>query len=115
MWLRSATRAKSRARPQWTGARGGLLERFSLTGAPAVEEPEDGDDDGGFEGKPEEGVGDAAMMLKGGDGTVERPEDVEVGGFGGDGHGDCGVGSLAIEPRAGEAGSGQQMGDWFHV
>ena len=47
------------------------------------------------------------MMLKGGDGAFDGPEDVEVGGFGCECHGDGGVGCFAVEPCAGEAGSGQ--------
>ena len=72
------------------------------------------DDERGFEGEAEEGVGDAAVVLEGGDGAAEGPEGVEVGRFGGEGHGEGGVGGLAVEAGAGEAGSGQEVGDGFH-
>ena len=95
------------------GALGGLLG-CSSTGAPAMEEPDSADDDRGLEWDAEEGVGPSAMMLEGGDGAFDGPEDVEVGRFGGDRHGDGGVGCLAVESCAGEAGSGHQVGYGFH-
>ena len=75
----------------------------------------DGSGDGkGDEGRSEQGVGDAAVMLEGGDGTAECPEYVEVRGLGGEGHGEGCVGGAAIESGAGETGSGEEVGDWFH-
>lgn len=71
------------------------------TGAPAVDEPDGTDYDGCFEGKADEGVGPAAMVLEGSDGTVDGPEDVEVGDLSGDDHGDGGVGGFAVAAGAG--------------
>ncbi len=79
-----------------------------------MEEPDGADDGGGFEGQAEEGVGHAAMVLEVCDGAANRPEGVEVGGFGGDGHGEGGVGGLAVEAGAGEDGTGHEVGDGFH-
>ncbi len=53
-------------------------------------------------------------MLKGCDGTLDGPEGVEVGCFGGEGHCNGGVCSFTVEAGAGEDGSGHQMGDGFH-
>ena len=75
-----------------------------------MKEPDGADEDRGLKWEAEKGVGPAAMVLEGCDGTVDRPEGVEVGSFGGEGHGDGGVGCLAVEPGAGETGSGHQMG-----
>ena len=80
-----------------------------------MEEPDGANEDGCFEGDAEEGVGPAAMVLEAGDGAVDGPEGVEVGGFGGEGHGQGGVGGFAIETGAGEDGAGHQVGDWFHA
>ncbi len=60
------------------------------------------------EGRAEKGVGDAAVMLKGGHRTAQPPEDVEVGRLGGKGHREGRVGGLAIEAGAGQAGAGQE-------
>ena len=95
------------------GARGGL-SGVVLDGCASDERARSADDDCGFEGQAEEGVGPSAMMLEGGDGAVDGPEGVEVGGFGGERHGDGGVGCLAIEAGAGEAGSGHEVGYGFH-
>jgi hypothetical protein len=92
----------------------GRLAGGGSTGTPAVEEPDRTDDDGSLEWEAEEGVGPPTMMLKGRDGTVDGPEDVEVGDFGSECHGDGGVGCLAVEPGAGEADSGHQVGYGFH-
>ncbi len=59
-------------------------------------------------------MGPAAMMLEGGDGAIDGPEDVEVGDFGRERHGHGGVGCLAVEPGAGEADSGHQVGYGIH-
>ena len=61
---------------------------------------------GGDEGSGDEGVGDAAMMLEAFDGAGESPDDVEVGGFGGEDCGQGGVGRFAIESGAAYAGAG---------
>ena len=49
-----------------------------------------------------EGVGDAAVVFEGGDRAAECPEHVEVGGLGGEGHGQGCVGGAAVEAGAGE-------------
>jgi hypothetical protein len=77
-------------------------------------QPDDAYDDGGFDGQADEGVGPAAMVLEGGDGAFDGPEYVEVGSFGGEGHGHGGVGCLAVEAGAREDGSGHEVGDWIH-
>lgn len=59
-------------------------------------------------------MGDAAVVLEGGDGAFEGPEDVDVGECRGDGHGGGGVGGLAIEAGAGEDGSGHDVSEWVH-
>src|SRR4030088_1108976 len=92
----------------------GRLAGGGLTGAPAVEEPDRTDDDRGLEWEAKEGVGPAAMMLEGSDRAVDGPEEVEVGDFGRERHGDGGVGCLAIKPGSGEAGSGHQVGYGVH-
>jgi hypothetical protein len=79
-----------------------------------MEEPDSSDDDCGLEWNAEKGVSPSAMMLEGSDGAIDGPEDVEVGGFGSDRHGDRSVGCLAVEPGAGEADSGHQVGYGFH-
>jgi DNA ligase (NAD+) len=84
-------------------------------GSPAMDEVDGGYDDCGFEGQAEEGVGPAAMVLEGGDGTVDGPEGIEVGGFGGEGHGYGGVGCFAVEPGTREAGSGHEVRHRFHA
>ena len=44
----------------------------------------------------------------------ESPDDVEVGGFGGEFGGQRGVGGFAIESGAADAGAGQEMRDGLH-
>src|SRR5438270_4850589 len=92
----------------------GRLAGGGPTRAPAVEEPDGSDDDRGLEWEAEEGVGPATVMLEAGDGAVDDPEAVKVGGFGRDRDGDGGIGSLAVEPGAGEADSGHQVGYGVH-
>ena len=75
------------------------------------------DDSGGGEGNKggsDKGVGDSAMVLEGGYRAAEDPENVEVGRLGGEGHRQRGVEGAAIESGAGEDGSGEEVGDWFH-
>src|SRR5438067_13310889 len=79
-----------------------------------MEEPDTTDYYRGLERNAEKCVGPSAMMLEGGDGAVNRPEDVQVGGFGRDRYGDAGVGCLAVESGAGKADSGHQMSYGFH-
>jgi hypothetical protein len=54
-------------------------------------------------------------VLEAGDGAGDRPEDVEVGGFGGECHSQGGVGGGAIEAGAAEAGAGHEVGYGFHL
>ncbi len=76
----------------------------------------DGSRDGqGDERRAQERVGDAAMMLEGGNRPGESPQHVEIGGFGCQRHRQGGVGGAAIEAAAGEDGSGEKVGDWFHL
>ncbi len=75
-----------------------------------MEEPDSTNNEGGLEWNAKKGMGPSAMMLEGSDGAVDGPEDVEVGGFCRQRHGDGGVGCLAVEPGAGEADSGHQVG-----
>jgi len=79
-----------------------------------VEEVDGAENDCGFKRQPEEGVGDAAMVLEGSNGPAGRPEGVEVGGLGGERHGEGGVGGLAVEAGTCEAGAGHEVGDGFH-
>jgi len=60
------------------------------------------------------GVGDAAMVLQLLHRPGQGPQNVDVGGFGGQNGGERGVGGLAIEARAADAGSGKKMGDRLH-
>ena len=91
---------------------------FSSTGAtafdPAVVEPGGTYRGRGNEGHGDESVGDAAMVLETFDGAGKSPDDVEVGGFGGEHGSQRGVGSFAIESGASDAGAGQEVGDGFH-
>ena len=91
-----------------------LLQRFVSPQTPAVDEPDDAYDDCRFEGEADESVGPTAVVLEGGDGSAERPEDVEVGGFGGERHGYRGVGGLAVEAGTREDGSGHEVGQGVH-
>ena len=54
------------------------------------------------------------MMLEAGDGSDEGPDNVHIGSFGGECGGQRGVGSAAVEAGASDAGSGEEVGDWFH-
>ena len=82
---------------------------------PAGVEPGCADCCGGDEGRGDEGVGDAAMMLEAFDGAGESPEDVEIGGFGGKYGGQGCVGGFAIETGAADAGAGKEVRDGFHA
>ena len=62
-----------------------------------------------------EAVGDAAMVLKSGDGAFELPEHIHVSGLGGQHHGHGGQRRLAIEAGAAKAGAGQKMGNGIQV
>ena len=79
-----------------------------------MDAPDGGDDDTGLNGDADEGVRDATMVGEARDRPVERPEGVEVWRLGGEGHGEGGVGRLAVEPGAGETCAGHQVGDGFH-
>ena len=62
---------------------------------PCCSEGCSGDDGGG-----DEGVGDAAMMFEAFDGARESPDDVEVGGFGGEDCSEGYVGGFAVKTGA---------------
>src|ERR1700712_325603 len=82
--------------------------------AKSVQEIDCADDERRLHRKPDEGVRDAAMMLKGGDWTPEAPERVDVGELGSGGHGEGGVRGSTVETGSGEAGARQNMSDRFH-
>ena len=48
-------------------------------------------------------------------GAAERPEHVDVGELGCEGHGGGGVGGAAVEAGAGQDGAGQHVGNGFHT
>ncbi len=77
-------------------------------------EPDSADDDGGDDGHGDEGVRDAAMMLQLLDRPGEAPEDVHVGGLGGQHGGQRGVGGFAVQAGAADAGAGKKVRDGFH-
>ena len=81
---------------------------------PAVVEPGCTDSGGGNERHSDESMGNAAMMFETFDGAGKSPDDIEVGGFGGEYGGQGGVGGFAIESGASDACAGQEMGDGFH-
>ena len=92
----------------------GLPDGLASFHAPAMEEPDRAHDAGGFKRQADEGMRPSAMMLEGGDGAAKGPENIEIGSFGGQRHGQGGVGCLAVEAGAGEHGSGHQMGERVH-
>ncbi len=81
---------------------------------PAVIEPGDADGCSGNEGHGDEGVSDAAMVLESFDRAGKSPNNIEVGGFGGEYRSQRSVGGFAIESGAADAGAGQEVGDGFH-
>ena len=74
--------------------------------AEAMAEVNKSGDGEGDDGGADEGVGDSAVVLEGGNRSAEVPDEVEVGRFGGERHGQGGVGGSAVEAGSGEAGSG---------
>ena len=90
------------------GGMGGFFRR-SMMEAPAEERDHEGN-----QRRAEQRVGEAAMVLKGNQRPAKAPEDVEVGRFGGECHGQRGVRGFAVEAGAAEACAGEEMGDWFH-
>ena len=66
---------------------------------------------GSDEWHADKAVGDAAMMLQSGDGALERPEDIDVGGLGGKHHGRGRQRGLAVEAGAAHARAGQKVSD----
>src|SRR5208282_5841842 len=46
--------------------------------------------------------------------TGETPEYIEVGGFGSQHGSERGVGRLAVEAGAADAGAGEEVGEWLH-
>jgi hypothetical protein len=55
------------------------------------------------------------MMREGEDWAFDTPEHVKVWSFGRKSHGRGGERGLTVESGAGEAGSGQEVGDGFQV
>ncbi len=83
--------------------------------SPAVVKPGCADGGCGNEGNGDEGVGDSAMMLEALNRAGESPNDVEVGGLGGEHGGQRCVGGFAIESGASDAGAGKEVRDGFHA
>ena len=105
-----AERGEEREAPEENPARrdGGLFSADMME-APAEERDHEGD-----HGRADERVGESAMVLEADQRPAESPEDVEVGGFRGECHGQRGVRGLAIEAGAAQACAGEEVGDWFH-
>ncbi len=72
------------------------------------------DNDAGDDGNGPKGVRDTAVVLEAFDGPGKLPENIEVGGFGGQHRGESGVGRLAIEAGAPDAGAGEEMCEGLH-
>src|SRR5208282_6089187 len=62
-----------------------------------------------------EAVCNSAMVLQPCGGALERPNDIDIGGFGGEHHGQRGESALAIEAGAPHAGAGQKMSERVQV
>ena len=60
-------------------------------------------------------MGEAAVMGESIDRAFECADDIQIRRFGRQGHSRGGESSLAVESGAGEAGSGQEMGEGFQV
>ena len=88
------------------------IARFAAAQAP--DEVDEGDDSGGDERDSEEGMGKAAVMIQAEGGASEAAEDVEVGGFGGEGERGSGERSLAVESGAAHGGAEKKVSDGFH-
>ena len=58
-------------------------------------------------------MGEAAMMGKAKDRVLEIPQDVDIGGLGGQGHRGRGQRCLPVEAGTGEAGPGKKVGNGF--
>ncbi len=99
-----------REEPEQAPADGNLRGLFS----DLVNEPDDGNSDKSNDRRCNESVGDAPVMLESYNRTTESPDDVQVGSFGGERHGERGVGGFTVEAGATEAGSGKEMGDGIH-
>ncbi len=70
-----------------------------------MEQPDCPDHHGGYDRRADERMGDAAMVLQLFDRAAQGPKNVEVGGFGGQGSGQRGVGGSAVQARTANAGS----------
>jgi len=68
----------------------------------------------GDHGRGHEGVRNAAMALQLLHRPGKGPEHIQIGGLGSQHSGKRGAGRFAVQPRAADAGSGQEMGDWLH-
>src|SRR5271154_4590755 len=79
-----------------------------------MDQPDDSGRDERDHRSGDQSVRDATVVFEANQRSAKAPEDVEVGGFGSESHGQRGVSSLAVEAGASEAGSGHEMGDWVH-
>ena len=104
------------APPDWHGLLGWVNGFIFLSAqTPAMEQPYGSDDESRFQWQAKEGVGPAAMVLEACEGSSDRPERVEIGSFGCEGHCEGGVGGLTVEASAGEDSACHQVGDGFHI
>ena len=63
----------------------------------------------------DEAVGNSAMVLQGCKLALQHPEHVDIGGFGGQHHGQRGESAFAIKARTRHAGAGQKMRERIQV
>ena len=63
--------------------------------------------------RADKAVGNAAVMLQPSDGAFQVPDNINVGGFCRQRHGDGGERGLAIEAGAAQARPCQKMGNWI--
>ena len=66
------------------------------------------------EGRSQESVRDAAVMLKTGYWAAKTPKHIEIRRFRSERHGQGSVSGPAIESRAAQACAGEEMSDGFH-
>ncbi len=79
-----------------------------------VQQPDEADDQRGEDGNCKKSVGDATVLDESAGRALEVGEDVDVGRFGGEGHGEGGESGLAIEARTGKGSSGEEVGYGLH-
>src|SRR6185312_6245331 len=93
------------------------LRAFGIAfSAPQPGEIDDADDEPGYEGRADEGMGDAAMVGEAGNRAAEIRDHVEVGGLGGKHASDGRVPRALVQPAGAANGSAcQEMGDGFQA